>query len=117
MPKSLKAVDSPNEYFFWTGQGTKKSVVGDYQRAFKKLYVLAGVKNGHAHRWRDTFAVGLLDNGASLESVSLLLGHQDIKVTQKHYASFVKSRQEQLIAEVRRSWKRSGKPNKPRKRT
>ena len=57
---ALGEVQKPNGYFFWSGQGTKKSYVGDYQRAFKKLYTLAEVKDGHAHRWRDTFAVELL---------------------------------------------------------
>jgi AraC family transcriptional regulator len=40
-------------------ESTKKSCVGDYQRAFKKLYKLAGVKNRHGHRWRETFAAEL----------------------------------------------------------
>lgn len=47
----------------------------------------------------------VLLSGTPIESVSTLLGHQSVKVTEKHYAPFVKSRQEQLIAEVRRSWK------------
>jgi integrase/recombinase XerD len=88
-------------YYFWSGQGTKKSCVGDYQRAFKKLYKLAGVQNGHAHRWRDTFSIELLLAGIPLEQVSLLLGHQSIAVTERHYSPFVKARQEQLEAAVR----------------
>ena len=43
-----------DNYYFWSGRGTKKSCVGDYQRAFKKLYELAGVESGHAHRWGAT---------------------------------------------------------------
>jgi integrase len=40
---ALSAIPTDN-YYFWSGHGTKKSCVGDYQRAFKKLYELAGVK-------------------------------------------------------------------------
>ena len=54
-------------------------MVGNYQRAFKKLYKIAEVKNGHAHRWRDTFAVELLLAGVPLEQVSILLGHASIR--------------------------------------
>jgi integrase/recombinase XerD len=55
VPLPQPAIDAlaeiPTEnYYFWSGQGTKKSCVGDYQRAFKKLYKLAEVNNGHAHR-------------------------------------------------------------------
>jgi integrase/recombinase XerD len=39
----------------------------------------------HPHRFRDTFAVSLLNAGASLENVSVLLGHTSIRVIQKHY--------------------------------
>lgn len=90
-----------DNYYFWSGRGTKKSCVGDYQRAFKKLYELAKVENGHAHRWRDTFSVELLVAGVPLEQVSVLLGHQSTKVTDRHYAPFVKARQEQLEDAVR----------------
>ncbi len=42
--EALAAIPTEN-YYFWSGQGTKKSCVGDYQRAFKKLYKLAEVSN------------------------------------------------------------------------
>ena len=60
--------------------------------------------NGHAHRFRDTFATALLLAGVPLERVSVSLGHASIKVTEKHYAPWVRARQEQLEADVRRSW-------------
>ena len=103
---ALGGVQKPNGYFFWSGQGTKKSCVGDYQRAFKKLYTLAEVKNGHAHRWRDTFAVELLLARVPLADVSVLLGHQSIKVTERHYSPWVKARQEQLEETVRAAQQR-----------
>jgi integrase/recombinase XerD len=69
------------DYYFWSGYGKTKSCVGDYQRAFKTLYKLAEVENGHAHRWRDTFAVELLLKRVPIADVSVLLGHQSVKIT------------------------------------
>jgi integrase/recombinase XerD len=101
---ALDAIGSGNEYFFWSGLGTKKAAVGDYQRAFKKLYKLAKVDNGHAHRWRDTFAVELLLSGVPIERVGVLLGHSSVRVTEKHYSPWNRARQDQSEADVRRSW-------------
>jgi len=47
--------------------------------------------------------VDLLLNGAKLQDVSLLLGHSSIKITEKHYAPFVRERQDHLIEEVRKA--------------
>jgi integrase/recombinase XerD len=55
-------------------------------------------------RFRDTFATALLAKGVSLENISILLGHDSIKATQKHYAPFVKSRQINLEIEVKKAW-------------
>lgn len=99
--------DAPNtnsRYFFWTGESKPKSAVGDWQRSLRKLFALAKVKDGHAHRFRDTFAVELLLAGVPIERVSMLLGHRSVRVTEKHYAPWVKARQEQLEADVRRAW-------------
>lgn len=105
-PIAIAALDAigTSNYYFWSGASTKKSCVGNYQRAFKKLYKLAKVDNGHAHRWRDTFSVELLVAGAPLEQVSVLLGHESVKVTQKHYAAWVRARQEQLETTVRKTF-------------
>jgi integrase/recombinase XerD len=51
---------------------------------------------GHPHQFRDTFAVALLEGGASIETVSVLLGHQSIRVTEKHCNPWVKTRQDAL---------------------
>jgi hypothetical protein len=67
----------------------------------------AGMANGYAHRFRDTFAVDLLKAGVPMERVSIVLGHSSIKVTEKHYSPWVRARQEQLEADVRRTWERA----------
>jgi integrase len=92
-----------HEYYFWSGVGNKKSALGDWQRTLSKLSELSGV-HVHAHRFRDTFSVGLLKAGLPLEQVSVLPGHSSVKTTEKHYAPWVRSRQEQLEALVKESW-------------
>ena len=46
----------------------------------------------------------LLLKGVQLPHVSILLGHASIKITERHYAPWVKARQEQLEAEVKKMW-------------
>jgi integrase/recombinase XerD len=89
-------------YFFWSGLGNEKSCVGDWQRSLRKLFKLAGVK-GHAHMFRATLAVDLLNNGVPLETVAVLLGNS-LKVAEKHYAPYVKSRQENLEAVIKKTF-------------
>lgn len=81
-------------------------MVKSWDRVFKKVGETATptVAHCHRHRFRDTFAVSLLLKGVSLDSVSKLLGHSSIKITERHYAPWVKARQERLEAEVRRIW-------------
>jgi len=69
-----------------------------------RLFALAEVPKGHAHRFRDTFAVELLLAGVPIDRVSVLLGHKSVRITEEHYAPWVRSRQEQLEADVRRTW-------------
>src|SRR5258708_444506 len=52
--------------------------------------------------FRDTFGVELLSAGVPIERVSVLLGHQGVRVTEKHYNPGVRSRQAQLEAD--RAW-------------
>jgi integrase/recombinase XerD len=102
----LKRVANISGRFFWSGNGILKSAVADWQRTLARLFKLAGVK-AHAHQFRHTFAVNLLQSGVSLETVSILLGHSSLKITEKHYAPWVKSRQAALETEIEKAWKLS----------
>ncbi len=93
-----------SRYFFWTGESNPKSAVGDWQRTLRRVFKLAKIAGGHAHRFRDTFAVELLKAGVPLDRVSMLLGHRSTRITEKHYSPWVRERQEQLEADVRRTW-------------
>jgi integrase len=94
------------DYFFWDSRSERETTVKSWNRVFRKLFADADppIKGGHPHRFRDTFAVSLLLKGVDLSHVSILLGHASIKITERHYAPWVKARQEQLEAEVRRIW-------------
>lgn len=94
----------PGQHPFWTGESKRKSVTGNWQRALKRLFELAEIPDGHAHRFRHTFAAELLVSGALLTNVAQLLGHSSEKITEKHYSAWIKGRQEKLEADVRKAW-------------
>jgi len=91
-------------YYFWSGNGKMETRIGNFERTLKSMFAKAGIANGHAHRFRDTFAVELLLKGVPMDVVSVLLGHSSIKITEKHYAPWVKARQEQLEQHVMKTW-------------
>ena len=103
--QALKVVDpvSP-QYFFWSGNGTLDTLTGNWRRSLRKVFSLAQIIGGHPHRFRDTFAVELLMAGIPLERVSILLGHSSLRITEKHYSPWIHARQEQLEADLERSW-------------
>jgi integrase/recombinase XerD len=98
------------EYFFWTGMSKPKSAIGNWQRALKKLFRLAGVPGGHAHRFRHTFAKNLLMAGVPVERVAVLMGHRSPAITLKYYSAWVRERQEQLEEDVKRVWAEKNRP-------
>ena len=75
------------------------------KEVFDLAEIKKGMSNAVSHRLRDTFAVELLLAGVPLERVSILLGHQSIKITEKHYSPWTRSRQEQIEQDLAAAWK------------
>jgi integrase len=98
----LDMVNGTNpEYFFWSGASRVKACIGNWQRSLKRVFQIARIPNGFAHRFRHTFAKRYLLAGVPPERVAILMGHSNQTITLKHYAQWVRERQEQLEADVR----------------
>jgi integrase/recombinase XerD len=97
---------TPNDCgrYFSTGNARPQTARANWSRYLDKLFKLAEVENAHSHRFRDTFAVSLLEKGASIENVSILLGHSSVRITERHYRPWVKTLQSQLEKDVARTW-------------
>ena len=93
-------------FWFWNRAGESKldTATGNARRSLRKIFEAAGIKGGHPHRFRDTFAVALLAKGVPIETVATLLGHSDVRVTQRSYAPHVKLLQDNLEKAVASTW-------------
>ena len=103
----LTVLNGNPTYVFWTGNGEGRTAVSHWQQDFRTLFGDAKIRAGGSmmsHRLRDTFAVDLLEKGVPLEEVPKLLGHQSIKTTERHYAKWVKGRQDRLDMLVSATW-------------
>jgi site-specific recombinase XerD len=106
---AMKLNGNPRYVFWQTGNGKVKTVLSNWGNDLRRLFRAAGFPEGHPHQLRDTFAVGLLEKGVPLEEVSKLLGHESIKTTEKHYAPWVKARQDRLDSVIVATWTREKK--------
>lgn len=106
------ALNGNPRYVFWNRQTEESS---EYRHAgymgeqIASAFSEAGVTSaGHmiSHRLRATFAVDLLQKGVPLEHVSKLLGHKSVTTTERHYAKWVKGRQELLDTLVSSTWEK-----------
>lgn len=106
--EALREIGAPGGYYFGHGGGKIETRTGDWRRQLRRLFVAAGVPEGHAHRFRDTRAVELLTDGVPMDRVAAILGNTE-KVCREHYAPWVRERQEQLEADVRANLKKRRK--------
>jgi integrase len=104
-------VNGNPEYVFWDKAAGKGATLYHFAHnmslAISKVFTKAGVQsdgNLVSHRLRDTFACDLLSKGVPIYDVAKLLGHSSVKTTERHYAKWVKGRQDRLDALVVASW-------------
>jgi site-specific recombinase XerD len=101
------------DYFFWSRECQLHSLELVWLKRNRVLNKFLSFKDDHckpmkfrSHMLRDTFAIELLLAGVPLEDVSRLLTHSSIKVTEKYYAPWVKSRQrlleDKMVEAIRR---------------
>ena len=77
------AFDDKNNLVFFSGNGTKINR-HNLWRAFKKVLGDTGIKNFTFHDLRHTFATRLAQNGEDIYKVAKLMGHKDIRMTQRY---------------------------------
>ena len=102
--EALGKLSGDTEYFFTSGKAKPQTARANWSRYLDTVFEAAKVHGAHSHRFRDTFAVSLLEAGVSIENVSVLLGHSSVRITERHYKPWVKTLQKKLEDEVRKAW-------------
>jgi site-specific recombinase XerD len=97
-----------SRYFLW-GEGINKlkTLSSRWGKVIAEMNPFLNFKDEqgkpfsfHSHQLRDSFAIELLLAGFMLEDVSRLLTHTSIQTTEKHYAPWVRRREEMLQARL-----------------
>ncbi|MDP6527717.1 MAG: site-specific integrase, partial [Candidatus Pacebacteria bacterium] len=83
LEKKSKVGSIKNDLVFISDHGTK--IKGsNLWRAFKKALERAGIEDFTFHDLRHTFATRLVQRGEDIYKVAKLLGHKDIRMTQRY---------------------------------
>jgi integrase len=88
--------DSP-DYFFYRKPESRATCISRLRNMIKRLGKATGT-HAHPHRFRDTFATQLRNQGVDIRIVQKLLGHRSIKTTELHYAHHSDAQQKVLDA-------------------
>jgi integrase/recombinase XerD len=83
------------EFVFYNGLASPQDAPKYFQKLYKRVFTAAGV-DGSSHDLRHTYAINLLTSGVDIRTVSRLLGHKSINVTEKYYSKWCSSQQDRL---------------------
>jgi integrase len=95
--------------WFWTGNGKLQTAVTHWQGRFLELFRDAGIVDdagkvdGHAHRFRHTFACDLLSRGVPIRQVAAFLGNS-VTIVEKHYGGWSEEQQRQADEALERTF-------------
>jgi site-specific recombinase XerD len=92
------------EYLFWSARGALDTAVTNWATRLARIFSKAGIEGCPTHRFRHTFAATHLSKGVPIETVSRMLGHGSVTMTEKYYAAWSKGRQDLLIEQVKNAW-------------
>jgi integrase len=109
----LNALTLVQGRYFWSTRGTDslENVRKCWTRKLARVFKAAGpfTSKPHAHRFRHTFACGLLQRGVQVDDVAILLGHSNPAITLRHYSRWVKTRQDRLDNILKEAWEPESK--------
>jgi site-specific recombinase XerD len=83
----------------WAGEPVDYLACDSLQSHVTKLYRDAGIRGGSSHSGRRTMASRLVQQGAAVETVQLLLGHTELDHV-RPYLQVSPQRLEQMFADV-----------------
>ena len=96
--QALRDEDNGEEFSLLMPNYTKR--IAFATRLVLRVLQIAGI-SGACHRFRDTFAVTMLMGGTDIYTVSKMLGHSDVKITDAHYMKFLPGHAEMMSQKTR----------------
>lgn len=91
--------EHPSAWVFPSHRGADVPLRG-VRRTWDRIRAEAGLLDAHLYDLRRTWGTAVLNGGAPIEAVSKLLGHSDVRVTQKHYAHLARRTAVRAAAEA-----------------
>lgn len=83
LTEKTKIKNLKNDLVFTSSRGTRIDA-DNLRRVFEKALGKAGIDNLHFHDLRHTFATRLAQKGIDIYTIAKLLGHKDIRMTQRY---------------------------------
>ncbi|PKK86523.1 MAG: hypothetical protein CVV63_04325, partial [Tenericutes bacterium HGW-Tenericutes-8] len=82
--KKMMQVKSDHKYLLHNSDKNRQATYDDIRYILKRVKKELGLKKLHPHMFRHTTATTLVEAGADIASVMSILGHKNIKTTERY---------------------------------